>query len=439
MPDIRPKLLIVEDDSGLQRQLRWSYDEYQLFMAGDREEAIELLRAETPAVVTLDLGLPPDPDGVTEGFATLEEILRIAPATKVIVASGHGERESARRSIALGAWDFYQKPIDLDSLRHIVGRAFHVCRLEAENARLAQEAPGDNTVLGRLITGAPEMMAVARMVERVAPVDVAVMLCGASGTGKALIARALHDASPRAAGPFVAVDCAASPEALLENELFGAAPGDGPSMSGRIASAAGGTLFLDKVGELPPVLQAKLLHVLNHRADIRIISATHQDMDALVATGRFHDDLYYRLADTVIRIPALADRAGDAALLARHFVTRHAAALNAHVTGLAPDAMAAIDAWTWPGNVRELENRMKRAVILAEGKLVTARDLDLPASPDEPGNIPINLKAARELADRQAIRRALARSDGNISNAARLLGISRPTLYDMLKTYNLSV
>jgi two-component system NtrC family response regulator len=431
MPDIRPKLLIVEDDSGLQRQLRWSYDEYQLFMAGDREEAIELLRAETPEVVTLDLGLPPDPDGVSEGFATLEEILRIAPATKVIVASGHGERDSARRSIALGAWDFYQKPIDLESLRHIVGRAFHVCRLEQENARLAQEAPGDHKVLGRLITGAPEMMAVVRMVERVAPVDVAVMLRGASGTGKALIAQALHDASPRAGGPFVAVNCAAIPEALLEGELFGnGAPG-------KLETATGGTLFLDEVGDMPAPLQLRLLRYLEKTHDVRIISATHQDVEALIAEDSFGHDLYYKLAEMVIRIPALAERPGDPALLARHFLNRHAAALNPQVTGLAPDAMAAIDAWTWPGNVRELENRVKRAVIMAEGKLVTARDLDLPGDETDSGQI--NLKAAREQADRQAIRRAMARSDGNISSAARLLGISRPTLYELMKTYDLSV
>lgn len=451
MPDTRPKLLIVEDDTGLQRQLRWSYDEYQLFIAGDREEAIELLRAETPAVVTLDLGLPPDPDGVSEGFATLEEMLRIAPATKVVVASGHGERESARRSIALGAWDFYQKPIDIESLRHIVGRAFHVCRLEQENARLASAAPGDHQILGRLITGAPEMMAVARMVERVAPLDVAVMLRGGTGTGKALIARALHDAGSRAAGPFLAINCAAIPEALLEGELFGQDTA-GRHSAGKIEAAAGGTLFLDGLGDIPLALQVKLFRFLEVRAierpegsanpipvDTRIISATHHDMEALIAEGNFRSDLYYRLAETVIRIPTLTDRVGDPALLARHFLKRHAVAFNPQVTGIAPDAMAAIDAWNWPGNVRELENRIKRAVIMAEGKLVSARDLDLPESADGEEGTLVNLKSAREQADRQAIRRAIARSDGNITNAARLLGISRPTLYDLLKTYNLSV
>jgi two-component system NtrC family response regulator len=432
MPDTRPKLLIVEDDSGLQRQLRWSYDEYQLFMAGDREEAIELFRAEAPPVVTLDLGLPPDPDGVTEGFATLEEILRIAPDTKIIVASGHGERESARRSIALGAWDFYQKPVDLDSLRHIVGRAFHVHRLEQENARLVGQAPADNMVLGSLITAAPEMLAVARMVERVAPVDIAVMLLGASGTGKELVARALHAASPRAAGPFVAINCAAIPEFHLETELLGSG-----IQPGKIVEADGGTLFLDDVGGIPPAVQAALLHRLQQGIGARIVSASHQDIDTLIAEERFRDDLYYRLAEVVIRVPSLAERAGDPVLLARHFLQRHAAILNPQVTGIAPDAVAAIAAWTWPGNVRELENRIKRAVIMADGKMIVARDLDLPATLAEAELAPVNLKAAREAADRQAIRHAMARSDGNVSHAARLLGISRPTLYEMIKTYDL--
>jgi two-component system NtrC family response regulator len=454
MPDSRPKLLIVEDDMGLQRQLRWSYDEYQIFMAGDREEAIAILRAESPPVVTLDLGLPPDPDGATEGFATLAEILKIAPDTKVVVASGHGERESARRSIGEGAWDFYQKPLDLDSLRQIVARAFHVHRLEAENARLAVKAPEDRTVLGGLVTGAPEMMAVARMVERVAPADVAVMLLGASGTGKELVARALHDASPRAGGPFVAINCAAIPETLLESELFGhekgAFTGAIRTTPGKIESAAGGTLFLDEVGDIPLPLQVKLLRFLQERVverlggrqtikvDTRVICATHQDIDAMMAQGRFRDDLYYRLAEMVIRIPTLVERPGDPVLLARHFLKRHAPSLNPHVTGFAPDAIAAIDAWNWPGNVRELENRVKRAVLMADGKLVAARDLDLPGGDADAEIAMVNLKAAREQADRQAIRHALSRSEGNISNAARMLGISRPTLYDLMKSYDLS-
>jgi putative PEP-CTERM system response regulator len=442
----RPKLLIVEDDAGLQRQLRWAYDDYEVVVAGDRREAIDILRAEEPAVVTLDLGLPPDPDGVTEGFATLAEIVRLKPDTKVIVASGHGARESALRAIAEGAWDFYQKPIDIDALGLIVARAFHVHALEEENRRLAT-APRE--ALGGLITAAPEMLKVTGMIERVASADVSVMLLGASGTGKEVLARGLHEKSGRK-GQFVAINCAAIPETLLESELFGhekgAFTGAVKTTEGKIELADGGTLFLDEIGDVPLPLQVKLLRFLQERVieriggrkaiavDTRIVCATHQDVDAMVASGSFREDLYYRLAEIVVRIPSLAERTGDPVLLAKHFLHHYAKAMNRPVTGLSPDALGAIDAWGWPGNVRELENRMKRAVIMADGKQVTAIDLDL-AEREMPE--PINLKAVRETADRKAIRHALARAEGNISNTAKLLGISRPTLYDLLKNYDL--
>jgi len=452
MADSRPKLLIVEDDAGLQRQLRWSYDDYQLFIAGDREEALAILADEEPPVVTLDLGLPPDPDGISEGMAVLDRILSMRPTTKVIVASGHGDRDSARRAIANGAWDFYQKPIDIESLGHIVSRAFHVHALEQENRRLAEAAPPDRQVLGRLITAAPEMLKVARMIERVANTGVTVLLLGASGTGKELLARGLHDASDRAAGPFVAINCAAIPETLLESELFGhergAFTGAVKTTPGKMELAQGGTLFLDEVGDIPLALQVKLLRFLQERVveriggrqpipvDTRIVCATHQDLQAMIGEGRFREDLYYRLAEIVVRIPSLAERPGDAVLLARHFLARHARDLNPQVKGFAGDALAAIDGWSWPGNVRELENRVKRAVILADGKLVGAADLDIG---EEAGAAEetVDLRAARERADQQAIRRAMARADGNVSGAARLLGISRPTLYDLMKSYNL--
>ena len=443
------KLLIVEDDLGLQRQLRWAYDGYQVIVAGDRASAIDLLRAEEPDVVTLDLGLPPDPDGVSEGFATLDAILSLKPDTKVIVASGHGARESALRAIERGAWDFYQKPIDIDALGLIVSRAFHVHALEAENRRLA-DSGGNVATLGGMITAAPEMLKVMRTIERVAAADVSVMLLGASGTGKELLARGLHDASPRRSGAFVAINCAAIPETLLESELFGhekgAFTGAIKTTEGKIEQAQGGTLFLDEVGDIPLPLQVKLLRFLQERVieriggrrpiavDTRIVCATHQDIDAMIAAGSFRDDLYYRLAEIVVRIPSLAERPGDAVLLARHFLRKYAKAMHSGVTSLAPDALSAISAWRWPGNVRELENRMKRAVIMAEGKAVTAADLDLLAG-DVP--LPLNLKAVREGADRQAIRHALTRAEGNITNTAKLLGISRPTLYDLLKSYDL--
>lgn len=435
MKDIRPKLLIVEDDAGLQRQLRWAYDAYQLFIAGDREEALEILRAEAPDVITLDLGLPPDPDGTSEGFATLADILRIKPDAKVIVASGHGAHESALQAISGGAWDFYRKPIDIDELGLIVGRAFHVHALERENARLAEQAPDDRRVLGQIVAAAPEMIRAARTVERVAGADVDVLLLGASGTGKGLLARGLHDASGRRDMPFLTVNCSAFPEQVLASELFG---GDKPS---RIAQAQGGTLFLDEVGDMPLAIQAQLLQFLAQRSagegtDVRIVSATHHDMEALVREGAFRDDLYFRLAEVVVKVPSLSERPGDAVLLARHFLLRFARELNPTLKGFAPDALAAIDAWSWPGNVRELENRVKRAAIMADGKMVTAADLDLQAEGEERDDV-INLKAARELADRRVIRRAMERADGNVSNAARDLGISRPTLYELMKQYGM--
>jgi two-component system, NtrC family, response regulator len=451
----KPKLLIVEDDEGLQRQLRWAYDDYEVIVAGDRASAIDALRAEEPAVVTLDLGLPPDPDGVSEGFATMAEILALKPDTKIVIASGHGARESAMRAIASGAYDFYQKPVDIDELGMIVKRAFHLHAIEADNDRLASAPTASSTVLGGMITAAPEMLKVARTIERVANADVSVMLLGASGTGKELLANGVHAASARRKGAFIAINCAAIPENLLESELFGhekgAFTGAVKTTEGKIEQAQGGTLFLDEVGDIPLPLQVKLLRFLQERVieriggrkaiavDTRIVCATHQNLDVMIAEGRFREDLYYRLAEIVVRIPTLSERPGDAALLAKHFVTRFAATMNPGVKGLAPDALGAIDRWSWPGNVRELENRIKRAVIMADGKLVSAADLDLgDAREDDDGDI-INLKAVRDEADRKAIRRAIARTEGNISNAAKLLGISRPTLYDLIKQHGLHV
>jgi two-component system, NtrC family, response regulator len=450
MSDTKPCLLIVEDDEGLQRQLRWAYDDYEVISAMDRASAIDALRQYEPAVVTLDLGLPPDADGTSEGFATLSEILALKPDTKVIVASGHGARESAIRAIAGGAYDFYQKPVDIDELGLIVQRAFHLHALEQENVRLVQSGNGHDA-LGGIITNAPEMLKVARTIERVAPADVSVMLLGASGTGKELLARGVHESSPRRKGAFVAINCAAIPENLLEAELFGyekgAFTGAIKTTEGKIELAAGGTLFLDEVGDIPLPLQVKLLRFLQERVieriggrkaipiDTRIVCATHQNLEVMITEGRFREDLYYRLAEIVIKIPSLAERHGDVTLLAHHFAQRFAASLNPQVRGLAPDALAILNDWKWPGNVRELENRIKRAVIMADGRLVTATDLDL-GEPDEEAEH-LNLKAAREVADRKAIRRALARTENNISSTAKLLGVSRPTLYDLLKQYGL--
>ena len=452
MASDKPKLLIVEDDLGLQKQLKWSYEEFNVLCAATREEAMTLLRSEEPDVVTLDLGLPPDPDGVSEGFKALDDMLKLKPDTKIIVASGHGARESAMRAISAGAWDFYQKPVDIDELHLIVRRAFHVRDLELQNMK-AQSAPTDGEMLlGTIITGAPEMLKIARTIERVASTGVSLMLLGASGTGKELLARGLHDAGDRRDKPFVAINCGAIPENLLESELFGhekgAFTGAVKTVEGKIELADGGTLFLDEVGDILLPLQVKLLRFLQERViervggrkaipvDVRIVCATHQNLNQMIADKTFRDDLYYRLAEITVNIPPLSARTGDSVLLAKHFLNRFATEMNPGVKGLSTAALTAIDQWNWPGNVRELENRIKRAVIMAEGKFVTADDLEFGEDDDK---LLLNLKAAREVADRKAIKRAISQTEGNISSAAKLLGISRPTLYDLLKQYELQV
>ncbi|WP_336986610.1 PEP-CTERM-box response regulator transcription factor [Altererythrobacter aquiaggeris] len=452
MAEKKPKLLIIEDDAGLQAQLKWAYEDFDVIIAGDRESALTALRADEPAVVTLDLGLPPDPDGTTEGFAALDAIMELKPDTKVVVASGHGARESALEAIKRGAYDFYQKPVDIEDLGLIVRRALNLHQIEQENRVLSRKVGAENTVLGGMITAAPEMVKVARTIERVANTNVSVMLLGASGTGKELLARGLHDASNRHGNAFVAINCAAIPENLLESELFGHEKGSFTgavkTTEGKIELADGGTLFLDEVGDIPLPLQVKLLRFLQERTferiggrkhiavDTRIVCATHQDLEAMIAKGQFREDLFYRLAEIVVTIPSLVDRPGDAPLLAKAFLNRFAAEMNPKISGFSPEAIAIIDSWNWPGNVRELENRVKRAVIMAEGKLVSAEDLDM-TNADSADDQPLNLKTAREEADRKVIRHALARAEGNISSTARMLGISRPTLYDLLKQYDL--
>ncbi|MBK8373338.1 PEP-CTERM-box response regulator transcription factor [Sphingorhabdus sp.] len=451
MTNAKPKLLIVEDDLGLQKQLKWSYEDFEVFCASNRSEAIALVRLEEPDVVTLDLGLPPDPDGVTEGFAALEEMLRIKPDLKIIVASGHSAHESALNAIAAGAWDFYKKPVDIDELHLIVKRAFHVHDLEVQNQKSQLPDSDGETLFGTLVTGAPEMMKAARTVERVANTNASVLLLGASGTGKELLARGLHDASDRKSKPFVAINCGAIPENLLESELFGhekgAFTGAIKTTEGKIEIASGGTLFLDEVGDIPMPLQVKLLRFLQERTieriggrkpipvDVRIVCATHRNLNQMISDQTFREDLYYRLAEITVHIPSLTERNGDAVLLAKHFLARFAREMNPAIKGFAASALSAIDQWSWPGNVRELENRVKRAVIMADGKFITVDDM-LFDEGDEDDRL-LNLKAAREQADRKAINRAISRTEGNISNAAKLLGISRPTLYDLLKQYDM--
>ncbi len=449
LPSGKPVLLVVEDDPGLQSQLRWAYDDFDVVIAADRPSALELIADHRPAVVTLDLGLPPDADGTSEGFATLEAIMTSAPETKVIVASGHGARDSARRAIALGAFDFYQKPVDIDELGFIVSRAFHVAQIEAENRRL-HNAVGASSVDG-LITASPSMLKVARMVERVAPTNISVLLLGASGTGKEVLARALHHGSSRQSGPFIAINCGAIPENLLEAELFGyekgAFTGAVKTTEGKVEQAHGGTLFLDEVGDIPLALQVKLLRFIQERVieriggrkaievDTRIICATHRNLKKMITEGSFREDLYYRIAEVSIAIPPLRERDDDAALLANHFLRRYASERSGAPTRFAPGALAAINLHSWPGNVRELENRVKRAIIMADGNTVSAADLDLADTVESRIK---TLREARMESDTRAITAAMSVADGSISHAAKLLGISRPTLYDLLKELGLS-
>ena len=448
----RPKLLIVEDDIGLQRQLAWTFEDFEVFKAEDRATAENVLKRETPSVILLDLGLPPDADGPSEGLATLQAALRASPDSKVIMMSGQTEREFALKAVALGAYDFYQKPIAVDEIRLIVGRAQRVFDLEQENRRLAQHSTG--APLPGVVTSNPEMVEACQDIAALAATTVSVMIIGESGTGKELLARALHQLSPRAQGPFVPVNCAAIPEQLLESEFFGhergAFTGAIKTTTGKVELANKGTLFLDEIGDMPTPLQAKLLRFLQERTiervgghkqipvDIRVISATNQDLQQLIAKGEFRQDLYYRISEGVVQIPPLRKRIEDAALIANKLTRDYARELGRPVRGLSPGAMAAILSHTWPGNVRELQNCIKRAVASAAGSTLSARDLRLGTDP-EAVERPLTLKQARFEAEGKALRQALAVADGNISEAARVLDTSRPTLYQLLKEHNIEI
>ena len=449
MADSKDKLLIVEDDPGLQSQLKWSFEDFEVAVAEDREGAIAHLRRLEPPVVTLDLGLPPDPGGVTQGFALLEEILALAPDTKVIVVTGHNDRTNAMRAIAMGAYDFYEKPIDPDLLGMTVQRAARLYHIEQENRRL-QSVHGSSALEG-LIASSAEMHKVCRTVEKLAPTDVSTLILGESGTGKEVLVKALHNMSDRRDKRLVAINCAAIPEALLESELFGyekgAFTGAAKTTPGKIEVANGGMLFLDEVGDLPLPLQAKLLRFLQERVieriggraeiavDVRVVCATHRDLPALIQQGDFREDLYYRINEATIRVPPLRERQGDSLLLARAFLERFATQFKRPVKGFMPQAVEALEAYNWPGNVRELENRVKRAVIMADGNQVSLEDLELPGLEDAAEQEPFNLREVRERAESQAILRALARTDGNVSKTSELLGVTRPTLYNLMKKY----
>jgi len=445
---IKP-LLVIEDDPGLQKQMTWCFEGYTVHVAGTMDEALAALRRYAPPVITLDLGLPPDPANVSVGLQLLEEIISLKPETKVIVVTGNDDRDNAVKAIAMGAYDFYQKPIDADILKIIVDRAYQMFQLEEENRLLSQAQ--SHSPLDGIIAISPQMGKICRTIEKVAPSDVSILLLGESGTGKEVLARAVHDLSQRSGGPFIAINCAAIPENLLESELFGyekgAFTGASKQTAGKFEYANGGTLFLDEIGDLPLPLQAKLLRFLQERViervggrkeipiDVRVVCATHRDLKNMISEEVFREDLFYRLSEIVVSIPPLREREGDAILLAKTFLEKFSRANDKKIKGFTKKSLSALKLYPWPGNVRELENKVKRAVIMAEGAFIEADELDLEEI--EGAELPFNLREVRNMAETDAIKRALSYADGNIAKSAELLGVSRPTLYDLMNKLNI--
>ncbi|MAL97838.1 MAG: PEP-CTERM-box response regulator transcription factor [Alteromonadaceae bacterium] len=449
---VKKRLLIIEDDPGLQSQMRWSFDsEVEVSIAEDHASAIAALRRFEPEVITLDLGLPPDPGGASQGFALLEEILRLSPTTKVIVVTGREDKDNAVRAIGMGATDFYQKPLDGDILSFVVNRAFRLAELERENRELVSH--GSNARVKGIIAASPQMLEICRTIEKIAPTDVTTLILGETGTGKEVLAQALHDLSNRSKQPFAAINCAAIPENLLESELFGyekgAFTGATTSKKGKIESAHGGTLFLDEIGDMPMALQAKLLRFLQERlidrvggvkpipVDVRVICATHRDVNQLISSGTFREDLYYRISEITLSVPPVRDREGDAIVIAQALLKEFSRQMDRATLAFGEDAMRAIKEYHWPGNVREMINKIKRATIMAEGKRVTASDLELNIDSDGPESSALNLRQVREDAERHAIEQALQTAGYNMAQAARLLGVTRPTLYNLTDKYRI--
>ena len=455
----RDKLLFVEDDPGLQRQLRWTFSDYDVMTAGDRNSALACITAKRPPVVVLDLGLPPDQNGTSEGLATLEAIRSAWPRIKVIIMTGNDDRAQALRAVGLGAYDYCNKPIEPDLLKIIIDRAKHLHRLEEELWQINRDATA--TPLPGLITCDPTMTQICRSAEKVANSDITVLLLGESGTGKDLIAQALHSLGPRRKNPFVAINCAAIPENLLESELFGHEKGSFTGAVkqtiGKLELAQGGTIFLDEIADMPLPLQVKLLRFLQERViervggrqlipvDVRVVCATNRSLSEMIQAQKFREDLYYRLNELTIRIPALRERAGDAIVLAHYFLNKFNQQDGRSVKGFTADAKSLIEAYSWPGNVRELQSQVRRAVLMTDADLVSAADFDLPVTL----NLPVavkktssecsssdTLKSARRSAERTALTQALSAASGNISRAAKLLGVSRPTLYELMRTHD---
>ena len=445
------RLLVVEDDEGLRQQLKWAFDGVEVILTEDRKNAITEFKRHEPQVVLLDLGLPPDAGGATEGFATLKEILALNSNTKVIVVTGLEDKTNALTAIGLGAFDFYQKPVDPDVLQVLVDRAFGVAELVVE-IRLSRKAA--NSRFG-IVGCSPEIERVITLIDKVARTDISCLIFGETGSGKELVAKALHQGSERAEAPFVAINCAAIPENLLESELFGfekgAFTGAVKSSPGKMVQANGGTLFLDEIGDMPLALQAKLLRFLQERTveplgakkavpvDVRVVCATHRDLETMVATGEFRQDLFYRLNEINIDIPPLRSRQGDIEVLAHHLLNEYAPKLIGKNLSYSEAALDSLKNHSWQGNVRELISRIKRAVVLSNGITIEPGDLqlklDLKAEPEP--DLPVNLKTVREQAESTAIRRAMTIANGNISETAKLLGVTRPTLYSLMDKYHI--
>jgi len=447
------KLLIVEDDPGLQSQMRWCFDDIDVQVANDKESALAMLRRHEPQVVTLDLGLPPDPGGSSAGFNTLQEILLLCPETKVIVITGREEKSNAVSAIGMGAIDFYQKPMDADILKFIVDRAFKLYELETKNKELIQNYP--STPLNGIIASSDIMRNICRTVEKIAPTDISVLILGETGTGKEVIAKAIHQLSHRKKKSFIAINCGAIPENLLESELFGHEKGSFTGAShqktGKIEIADGGTLFLDEIGDMPAPLQVKLLRFLQERViervggikpipvDVRVILATHQNLQNLITKNLFREDLFYRVSEISLQLPPLRDRGGDKVLLAKSILNSQSRQLDRTGLTLSEDAISAINNYDWPGNVREMINKVKRAVIMSDSKRISAEDIEL-ASYSTISNpmLELNLRITREKAEVNAIKQVLSTAETNMTQAAKMLGITRPTLYSLIEKYKIS-
>jgi len=443
------KLLIVDDDKGIQKQLKWSLSDYDVVLAGDRESAITAVRRFEPKVVTLDLGLPPDEANASEGLAALQEILTIAPHTKVIVITGNDDRTNALKAIAAGAYDFYQKPIESEVINVIIARAFSVAAIEDENRLMRSVAGSDIGIIGN----SAAIDRLRTMVKRIAPTQITALLLGESGTGKEVTANAVHLASDRKNKPFVAINCASIPETLLESELFGfekgAFTGAHKTTKGKIECAEGGTLFLDEIGDMPFNLQAKLLRFLQEKqierlggrqeisVDVRVVCATNQNLEEMVKEKTFREDLFYRVSEITLNIPPLRDRDEDVLILAQYFLQRYAIEYKSNVKSFSDDGFSAIKNHRWPGNIRELQNKVKSSVIMCTGTQVTAIDLGFYDHENSEFKLSLNLRTVREQAESIAIKKAYSLSDTNMSKTAELLGVTRPTLYSLIEKYNL--